>query len=346
MSYSPFNFLNFNLGKGNNFWGDGYRSLFLSDNSAAYPYLKTSLNIWKIKYLFLISTLADQDPMFGDNGLSLKLQFSHFLSYNVNSWLNLGLFESIISSPKDSLGVTYLNPAYLNPVIFLRPVEFASGSADNAVLGLSLKIKLFKKYQIYTQFLVDEFVLSEMKSNEGWWGNKFGVQTGIKIFDLLEIENLFFRLEYNQVRPYTYSHNSSFLNYGNHYQAIAHPMGANFREFIFESHYHYKRYSLQLLAFIGEAGMDIDTISYGQDIYKPNVNRSSDYGISQGQGMKKRYRDIKLKLGWLFNYKMDLNVFISAQFQNYFKNPVDYKATYFSIGISSLLFNDELDYFR
>jgi hypothetical protein len=32
------NHIYFHIGKGKHFWGHGYRSLFLSDNSNAYPY--------------------------------------------------------------------------------------------------------------------------------------------------------------------------------------------------------------------------------------------------------------------------------------------------------------------
>ena len=38
------------LGYGKNFIGDGYRSLILSDNAMAYPYLKLTANVWNIQY--------------------------------------------------------------------------------------------------------------------------------------------------------------------------------------------------------------------------------------------------------------------------------------------------------
>ncbi len=33
-------YINFTLGRGKNFFGEGYRSFFLSDNAYSYPYFK------------------------------------------------------------------------------------------------------------------------------------------------------------------------------------------------------------------------------------------------------------------------------------------------------------------
>jgi hypothetical protein len=40
LSYSPGEFFNIQLGHGNNFIGDGYRSLLMSDAVSTFPYLK------------------------------------------------------------------------------------------------------------------------------------------------------------------------------------------------------------------------------------------------------------------------------------------------------------------
>ena len=40
------------------------------------------------------------------------------------------------------------------------------------------------------------------------------------------------QVEFNSVRPYTYSHETLFTNYAHYRQPLAHPMGANFKEWI------------------------------------------------------------------------------------------------------------------
>lgn len=344
LSYSPLSYLNLQAGIGKNFWGDGYRSLFLSDNSNSYPFAKVTANIWKFKYIWLFGALKDYNSDYQDNKLHSKLLFSHFLSWNATKWLNINFFESIVANPIDSMGVSYFNLNYLNPIIFFRPVEFAGGSADNALLGFGFKLKLWKKYQFYSQFTLDEFILSEMTSGSGWWGNKYGIQAGLKVFDLLNIKNLFGRLEYNQIRPYTYSYSNSILSYGNQYQALAHPSGANFEEILFQIHYHKNRLSLQIKAIHSKAGMDTDSISYGKNIYKSYEDRKSEYGNSLGQGFPASFSGFEFKSAWLFNKKMNLQIIFSTSYQKIKTYESDYNNVYILLGIKSLIHSNGIDF--
>jgi len=308
------------------------------------PFVKASVNVWRFKYLWHFGYLRDFNTEIPNLQLNSKLLFSHYLSLNATKWLNINFFESIVSNPVDSVGVTYFNINYLNPVIFFRPVEFSGGSADNALLGFGFKLKLYKKYQFYGQMVIDEFVWSQMKSGNGWWGNKFGIQAGLKIFDFANIQNLYFQLEYNAVRPYTYSYSNSILNYGNHFQPLAHPTGANFGEGIMLAHYHKNRYSLLLKTIISSSGMDKDSISYGQDIYKPYYQRQGDYNNSFKQGLETSFYHIELKVSWLINPNLNHSFFLSVISQKQNSNTTEFKNTYISLGIKYLLYNDNLDY--
>ncbi len=68
--------------------------------------------------------------------------------------------------------------------------------------------------------------------SNGWWGNKQGFQLGMKYIDLFSVKNLDLQLEANVMRPFVYSHNDSVANYSNYNQPLAHPLGANFDEYI------------------------------------------------------------------------------------------------------------------
>jgi len=344
LSYSPLKYLNIQTGIGGNFWGDGYRSLFLSDNSPNYPFFKATINVWKFKYIWLFGYLQDFNTNFQNNVLKSKLLFSHYLSWNATSWLNINFFESIVSNPVDSMGITNFNTGYLNPVIFFRPIEFAGGSADNALLGFGFKIKLWKKYQLYSQFIIDEFVWSQMKSGQDWWGNKFGLQSGIKAFHVFNVKNLYLQFEYNSIRPYTYSYSNSILNYGNHFQALSHPSGANFEEFVFIAHYHKNRFSFALKAIISKAGMDSDSISYGQDIYKSYTLRASDFGNKFKQGNMGNFSNLETKICWLINPKLDHSLFLSLNKQNIQLPSLSADNIIITLGIKYLLFDNDIDY--
>jgi len=345
LSYTPLKYVNFQFGKGKNFWGEGYRSLFLSDNSNSYPFIKTSINIWKFRYIWLIGSLKDYNSDKNDFSLKQKYMFSHYLSWNTTKWLNVNLFESIISNPVDSTGVNYLNINYLNPVVFFRPVEFSSGTSDNALFGLGFKIKILKKYQIYSQIVLDEFVFAEIKSSNNWWGNKYGIQVGLKTYNFLNIKNLLLLLEYNYIRPYTYSYSNTIQNYGNYYQALAHPSGANIQEIVFLSNYNYKRFSIQLKTIYSNSGIDTDTISYGADIYKSYIKRKDDYGNYMLQGLKTEYIYIELSNKWIINPKYNISLFLNVS-KTIYKNRIENKNILaISFGVKSQLFNKNNDYF-
>ncbi len=344
LSYSPWKELNLQAGIGKNFFGDGYRSLFLSDNSASYPFIKATADVWKFKYIWMFGALKDPDTDRFDRELQNKFLFTHYLSWNATKWLNLNFFESIISNPVDSVGVTYFNINYLNPVIFFRPTEFSGGSADNALLGFGGKIKLWQKYHFYTQFIIDEFVLSELKSGNGWWGNKYGIQAGVKIFDLFNINRLFGRIEYNLIRPYTYSYSNSINNYGNHYQPLAHPSGANIEEFIGQLHYHKSRYLFELKGVFSKAGLDVDSVSYGNDIYKSYEFRQDDYGNAQGQGFKAQFFDISVNTSYILNLQMGLQINFSINYKNFQLPQGNFNHSYISLGIRTLIFNSDWDF--
>ncbi len=343
ISYQPWKYFNFETGKGKNFWGEGYRSLFISDNSNSSLYFKTSVSIWKFRYIWLISSLKDENTNI-PGVLKNKLQFSHYLSWNATKWLNFNFFESIISNPVDSLGVNYFNINYLNPVIFYRPVEFASGSADNALMGIGFNIKLLKKYHFYSQFVIDEFVISEIKAGNGWWGNKFGLQAGLKIYDVFSLKNLMMLGEINIIRPYTYSYSNSILNYGNFKQALAHPAGANLEEAIFLLHYHKKRFSVQIKSIYQISGLDSNAVSFGKNIYKPNTQRPDEYGHRITQGLKTHFLYTELKTSWLINPANNTQFQITLSSYDINNTQVNINDFSISLGIKTLIFNEDLDY--
>ena len=88
------------------------------------------------------------------------------------------------------------------------------------------------------------------------------------------------------MRPYTYSHYNEDANYSNYKQALAHPLGANFNEWIGSIRYRISpRLLVQSRLYIINKGEDSDSVSFGGDINVPNIARPDDYGHSVGQGV-------------------------------------------------------------
>jgi len=345
VSYSPSKLFNFQVGKDKHFWGDGYRSLFLSDNSNNFPFIKLSASVWKIKYVSLFAWqkhtsypaefIADAKNKFGS---------FHLLSWNITKRININLFEAIVWQGSDTSRSRSFDVNYLNPVIFYRPVEYSIGSSDNALVGGGFKIKLFKKQQLYSQIMLDEFLLKEVLKRSGWWANKYSVQIGYKFFDLLNINNLYFQAEFNYVRPYTYAHASAQQNYAHFNQALAHPLGANFKEKIGIITYTYKRWHFQGRLVTAVYGLDTSAAGYGKNIYISYKNRAQEFGNITTQGLKTNLNFIQVSTTYLlkpaYNMRFEAGIIYRSE-TNAFQN---ISSNLLFIGIKTSLFNTYRDF--
>ena len=352
LSYTPAKFLNLQFGHGKNFIGDGYRSLFISDVASPHPYLKLNLSFWKIKYTSTWTWLRDvRRDVEVDGAYMPKYIATHFLSWNVSKRLNIGLFESVIWNNANNRG---FDINYLNPIIFFRAIEFETGQdAGNALLGLSSKYKLNDNMNLYGQLIIDEFATSDVSAGDKSWRNKFGYQLGYKYYNAFKVDNLMLQLEYNRVRPYTYSHNTIVLNYGHANQSMAHLWGANFSEFVIIGRYHYKRWFGNAKFIFGKRGLDFndgtDDFSYGGDIYRDYNDRPFDTGVTIGQGNKTTSFFANVQAGYLINPATNLKLFVDITFRDY--NPEVENATttksntlWFNLGVRTDLFNWYFDF--
>ncbi len=293
------------FGYDKNFIGNGHRSLFLSDFSNNNLFLKLNTRIWKINYQNLFMELqAAEIPGTGTTLLPKKYAAMHHLDINVNKWLNVGLFEGVIFGRKNRFDFSYLNP-----IIFYRSVEQQNGSFDNSIIGLDAKANLPKGIQLYGQLSLDEFLLAEIKKNRGWWANKYGMQIGIKIIDAFGIKNLDLQAEHNRVRPFTYSHYDSVANYTHYNQPLAHPLGANFKEFIGIARYQpLPKWMAVAKLIYYQQGRDSSSRSFGSNIVLPNDPpfRQGDFGYNIGSGWKTNV----LYASLLASYELKENLFI------------------------------------
>ncbi len=346
LSYSPNATFNFQAGYGKNFWGDGYRSLFLSDNAYSYPFFKTSAHFWHIKYVSMVAEFKDIRTKPGNPELHKnKYATLHYLSWNALKWLNLTFFEAIVFQSRQQNNAFSFDVNYLNPVIFFRPVEYAMGSGDNALMGAGFKIKLPARIQLYGQVVLDEFFLKEIRARNGWQDNKQGGQLGVKIFNIAGIKNLNFLTEVNVVRPYTYSHKNTLQNYGHFNEPLAHPYGANFYESMTTLNYKYKRWFVATKLIYAIIGLDYkSTVSYGQNIYSLYDYRPSIYGNSIAQGLKTKLIFATAKASYLINtaYNCRVEGMIIPRIEQNVNGTK--KSLLFQLGISTALDNRYLDF--
>ncbi len=314
ITFNALKIINVQFGHDRNFFGNGFRSLFLSDNSPPYLFVKLSTRLGRrIQYTNLFTQLQNnQTPL--PTGVRLippKFAAIHHLSINLTDHINLGVFEAEVFS-RDRLDLSYLNP-----IILYRYVESSVGSSDNAFIGIDLKANFLSQFLVYTQLMLDEFRLRPLLAGTGDWTNKFAFQLGGKYIDAFQVPNLDLQLELNLARPYTYSHEASptvsagQTNYAHFSQPLAHPLGSNFAEGLGIVRYQRKRLSGNLIAGVMMYGTDPSAdINYGGNILKDYTYRFRNEGNFIGQGRKTvvTYADLRA------SYMIRHNIFMEGRF--------------------------------
>jgi hypothetical protein len=337
-------FFTFLGGYGKNSFGEGYRSLLLSDNANPYPFLKLETKFSNVKYVNLYNVWRDNTVDPSNRSLDRK-KFSaiHYLSWNITREFNISIFESVVWQAKDSIVNRGFDPNYLNPVVFYRPVEYANGSADNVLLGLNTSFKFDKHQSLYAQLILDEFLLAELRSDQKWWGNKYGVQFGYKSNSFFN-EHLYFQAEFNMVRPFTYSHKYSTQSYGHLNMPVTHPIGANFYEVLQITAFQKGRLQLTNKLTYASYGTDTSAINYGQNIFNSYTDRADDYNQITMQGNKKNVLNESLIIEYQLSKIKHVYLFMNYNLRLEYNRIQNQHSNYFILGIRSRIWNNYTDF--
>ncbi len=338
--YNAFSFLSLKFGFDKVKLGEGIRSNFLSYSAPSSPNLCLDFKFWKMKYKVIYSFYNDiENSRYNDKLSEPKYGVSHMLSWNISRKLNFNIVESVIWPGQDSLIKRGYDINYLNPFVFFRPVEYSLGSSDNVFLGFGFSYQFNNHFRAYTNINFDEFSLTEIKNKTGWWATKYAFQAGFKWYDVFNNGKVNFQLETNIIRPFTYTHGSVTQNFSSGGQALAHPLEANFKEFLFLIQYNSPRINIENTFVYYQKGFGSnDTISIGEDIFYSYINRAYDYAHFIGQGELHHVFINQLKVMY------DLDTRVKLQLYALFKYRYDshqYNQMMFSVGIKTNLFPNE-----
>ena len=174
---------------------------------------------------------------------------------------------------------------------------------------MSGKAIVAKHFQFYGQLMLDEFRAKDLFSTDGWYGNKWGLQGGLKYFDAFGIKNLDLQGELMAVRPYTYSAKDTFDNYTNYNQPLADPLGAGFIKAVGLAKYQpVKNLYLSLKGTYYIQGMDTGNTNLGNNIFDPYSTAPEVYGVKMINGPRSHCE----MLGLTASYQLKRNLFIDA----------------------------------
>jgi hypothetical protein len=392
--YKASKYFTFEAGTGKNFFGNGYRSMMLSDNARNAPYFRIDTRLWRMHYTNLWTEYQDNNYLDGPMGsYQKKYGAFHYLSYSITNRLELGLFEGIIWQGRDSLHNRGFEVSYLNPVIFLRPVEWTLGSPDNAIAAMNLSYRFLDETYLYGQFTLDDFPISHIKARDGYWGNKYAGQIGAKTYITLHKSSpvtrhqspvfstqssvtsfqssvsslqspesshqspvtrhqrplvipsaLYFQTELNFARPYTFSHWSTKENYGHLGQPLAHPLGANFVEWVNFARVNWNRLTIEGRYSLMKFGANYNGQNWGQDIFISFENRVNELGNYIGQGLATTLTYKTITASYLLNPASLLNIFLSLSDRNQVSEAGTNHSLWFTFGVRNSLRNLYYDY--
>ena len=336
-------FITVDIGFGKQFLGDGYQSLLLSNVASSFPYLKLTTEFGPVKYYNLYSTFINPDMV--DYGRK-KHAAIHYLDFAITQKIHIGVFESILWQAKSGGGNKGYELAYLNPVIFYRPVEFSKHSSKgNALMGANFNVT-FKNIILYGQFMLDDLNISRQEDRddnygEGFFQNKYGYQLGLKG----KIKDVKYLIEYNHVQPYAYGHRTILQNYSHMNQALAHPLGANFKELINIFEIKKGKWTYKIKTMLARVGLDSLGTHYGQNIFESDFEASNggqhSYGNFNGQGVSTTILsfqpEVSFKLKWF-------DLFGSVYYRTKKSDLLDQTLIFYSVGLRTFPFSSFQDY--
>jgi hypothetical protein len=310
--------------------GYGYRSLILSASASALPFMLLETKIGKkITFTNLWSRTHSYQRMGDHFDLNPKYFAVHTLEWKINKKWSVSAHEMVVWQARDSASQRELDLHYLNPFLFYRPAEFSQGSADNVLLGASWKYRQSEVFEIYGQVILDEFLMSEIRNRNGWWGNKFGMQLGMCIAPK-KIPGLNFQTEWSFVRPFTYTHGSDIQAWEHMGQPLAHPLGANFYEWFTSAKYSRAKWNYSASIVWAAFGRDTNR-NVGGNIFQSYVNPWSVYGNNILQGNRSTLFVVNAEAAYQVTPK--IQVFGFARYRSEDRRIDPFKEAWLMVGI-------------
>lgn len=289
--YQPFRWLRVRAGNNQQFIGDGYRSVLLSDNSYSAPYFQLE---WKIspKFSFVYHRARHMNLLRRPLTSSVEAYYEakgysvNYFTYKPLENLAISLFESGTWNRGDSLVSRHANPLFYNPVPVLSGLLLKGKDEVVSLLGLNISYQVAANHRIYGQFAVNDFD-----------SKKLAFQLGYRGYNYFGLRDFMLQAEYNYIAPEAYEAGNRRLNLVHYNLPVAHPKGNGFQEFVLRSNYEWKR-----------VYADLTAIYYLLQNYSPEALLPVYRDLSRSSG---NVLYTRLELGYRFNRKMNLCLFVN-----------------------------------
>jgi hypothetical protein len=330
VSIVPNKWINFQLGNGNQFVGNGYRSLLLSDFSVNYPFAKIETNLWdgRIQYNAIYAVHQNLYRMNEFNSVEStferKIGTYHYLDFAITKNFQVGLFEGALWRRSDSTGTHEPNWLFANPLPFINGAVMGdNGIGYNAIIGVNYSYSFFQN-RLYGQFVLDNGKLS-------------GMQIGIKSLNLL-IPNLDLQFEYNMVNDFTYITDDKRYNYSHYNLPLAHPLSSGFNELVGKLSYQKKGFFVENKIVFYQQFYN-DSIIDGTDIVNDEYPTSLTFITQQKNVLINHF-----EIGYRFNKNYNLQAVTGWMYRGEHLPGQLNETNYIYVGVRTRLRNKTLDF--
>ena len=267
--------VNLQLGRERVIWGNGYIDrTILSNNPPIFDFIRFGIAYKKFSYNFLHGWLEQQPEIQYVDSLvgNVKYKLAKYVAvsrmgYQANQDLSFGLTQMIIYSDRP------FELAYLNPFLFWESAQRSMNDLDNSFLAFDGRFKPMNGMELSSSIIFDDINFSYLFKGE-WARNNNGNewQVGLMLTDPIIFNDMTIKLEYLQIRPYTFSHPGigEALTYSNNGYLLGTDLQPNSARFSTELNYR----------FSSRINMDVlySHSLHGSNVYDQNGNLIENFG--------------------------------------------------------------------
>jgi hypothetical protein len=313
------------LGRERVLWGNGYIDrTVLSNNPQLFDFIRFDIAYKKFRYDFLHAWLVQSpDYVFVDSlaGYDRIKQSKYVavsrLGYQANDDLSFGVSQMVIYSNRP------FEAAYLNPFLFWESAQRSMNDLDNSFLSFDSRYHIMDGLEANFSIIFDDINFSYLfKSEWARYNNGEEWQAGIMLTNPLLFQDMTLRLEYLQIRPYTFSHpgGGEALTYTNNGYLLGTDLQPNSARLSADFEY---RFSSKL-----DLNLLYSHSLHGYNIYDANGNLIKNVGGNVFENFASAYdsqyaylldgnREIMDKLNITLNYEFIYGFYLSCSYQYY-----------------------------
>lgn len=193
--------VNISVGTGKQKIGNGYRSLFLSDNAFVYPFVKIEQLWWKGRMQYLcnyamlnnLTSASARIPANTERLFQKKPFVYQYLNIGIFKHTRIGFFQGVIGESADRRNVWRGDGILFSPVIFSQWLYYGMDNKNNVILGMDIQQKILKTLMIYGQWMIDG---NEIRIHNT---ASYGYQIGFKYLNKWNDWQVLFLSEWNDV---------------------------------------------------------------------------------------------------------------------------------------------------